>query len=69
LASKEDTMLRLLVALTPANLLHELGTGRAHDNARREHDEVAETLAIIDTLAGRLRPPASVPATADLTAA
>ena len=49
-------MRRLLLALAPANLLHELGTGRALDNARRERDEVAETMAIIDALAGRVQP-------------
>jgi len=35
-------------------LVYEMGTGRALDNARREHDEVAATLAVIDALAGRL---------------
>ena len=44
----------LLLRLTPANLLHELGSGRALDNARREHEEVARTTAIVDALAGRL---------------
>ena len=38
-------MLRLLLSLTPANLLHELGTGRALDNARREREELARTMA------------------------
>jgi hypothetical protein len=54
--SKEDTMRRLLLSLLPANLLHELGTGRALDNARREYTEVARTMAIVDALAGRLQP-------------
>lgn len=50
-------MLRLLFALSPANLLYELGTGRAIDNARREREEVADTMAVVDALAGRLQPP------------
>jgi hypothetical protein len=36
--------------------VHEMGTGRAIANARREHEEVAQTMAIIDALAGRLEP-------------
>jgi hypothetical protein len=56
LASKEDTMLRLLLSLTPANLLHELGSGRALDNARRDREELARMTAVIDALAGRLEP-------------
>jgi hypothetical protein len=52
--SKEDSMLRLLLAFTPANLLHELGTGRALDNAGREREEITRTAAIVDALAGRL---------------
>jgi hypothetical protein len=55
--SKEDSMRRLLLSL-----MHELGTGRALDNARREHEEVARTLAVIDALAGRL--PAAQPVVA-----
>jgi hypothetical protein len=54
--SKEDRMLQLLLALSPANLMHQLGTGRALENATREHEEVARTMAIIDELAGRLEP-------------
>ena len=54
-------MLRLLLALTPANLRHELGNGRALDNARREQAEVARTNAIVDALAGRLAPAAPEP--------
>ena len=50
-------MRRLLLTL-----MYELGTGRALDNARREHDEVAQTTAIIDALAGRLAPAAAVAA-------
>jgi hypothetical protein len=42
-------------------LMHEMGTGRAIDNARREHDEVARTMAAIDALAGRLPAVASGP--------
>ena len=49
-------MLRLLLALSPAHVMHQLGTGRALENATREHDEVARTMAIIDELAGRLEP-------------
>ena len=48
-------MPRLLLALIPANLLHELGTGRALDNARREQDDLARTVAVVDALAGRLQ--------------
>jgi hypothetical protein len=48
-------MPRLLLALMPANLLHELGTGRALDNARREQDDLARTVAVVDALAGRLQ--------------
>ena len=55
-------MPRLLVALMPANLLHELGTGRALDNARREQDDLARTVAVVDALAGRLQAAAPVAA-------
>jgi hypothetical protein len=55
LESKEYSMPRLLLALMPANLLHELGTGRALDNARREQDDLARTVAVVDALAGRLQ--------------
>jgi hypothetical protein len=51
---EEPPMLRFAFKLFPANLLHELGTGRALDNARREHEEVARTMAAVDALAGRL---------------
>jgi hypothetical protein len=61
LTSKEDSMRRLLLTLMHVDLMHELGTGRALDNARREHDEVARTMAIVDALAGRLELPAPVP--------
>jgi hypothetical protein len=53
-------MRRLLLSLMPVNLMHELGTGRALENACRERDEVARTMAIIDALAGRLEPAAMV---------
>jgi predicted hydrolase (HD superfamily) len=53
-------MPRLLLALMPANLLHELGTGRALDNARREQDDLARTVAAVDALAGRLQAAALV---------
>jgi len=39
-------------------LLHELGTGRALMNARRDHEELARTAAAVDALAGRLAPAA-----------
>jgi hypothetical protein len=55
-------MPRLLVALMPANLLHELGTGRALDNARREQEDLARTVAVVDALAGRLQVAAPVAA-------
>lgn len=45
-------------------LMHELGTGKALDNARREHDEVVRTTAIVDALAGRLAPAAPAAAAA-----
>ena len=48
-------MRRLLLGL-----MHELGTGRALDNACREREEVARTVAIVDALAGRLAPVAPV---------
>ncbi len=35
-------------------LMHELGTGRALENARREQDETARTLAGIAVLEARL---------------
>jgi hypothetical protein len=54
-------MPRLLVALMPANLLHELGTGRALDNARREQEDLARTVAVVDALAGRLQAPVAAP--------
>jgi hypothetical protein len=57
-------MPRLLVALMPANLLHELGTGRALDNARREQEDLARTVAVVDALAGRL--PAAAPVAANV---
>ena len=47
-------MLRLLLRLTPANLIHEFGSGRACDNARREHEEFERMSAVVDALVGRL---------------
>jgi hypothetical protein len=35
-------------------LLHELGTGRALENARRERDETAATLAALSLLEARM---------------
>jgi hypothetical protein len=68
MASKEDTMIRRLLSLSPANLLHQVGTGRALENACRERDELARTMEAVDALAGRLEPgrrePVLVPANA-----
>jgi hypothetical protein len=51
-------MLRLLARLLPDHVIHELGGGRALDNASRERDEVARSSAVIDeqidALIGRL---------------
>jgi hypothetical protein len=52
-------MRRLLLSLID-ELMHEIGTGRALDNARHENDEVARTVAVVDALAGRLQPAALV---------
>ncbi len=62
-------MRRLLLSLMPVNLMHELGTGRALENACRERDEVARTMAMVDALAGRLRPAALVEALVEERAA
>jgi len=51
-------MPRLLLRLMHLDLMYEIGTGRALANARREHDEVAQTMAIIDALVGRIAAPA-----------
>jgi hypothetical protein len=56
--SKEDAMLRLIARLLPAHVVHDLGGGRAVDNAGRERGEVLRTMTIVDELAGRLRPSA-----------
>jgi hypothetical protein len=56
--TKEDAMLRLLLTLTPTRLVHHLGTGRALDNARRDHIERTLTLAEVDALMGRIAPAA-----------
>jgi hypothetical protein len=53
-------MRRLLLSLMPVNLMHQLGSGRALENACSERDEVARTMAIVDALAGRLLPTALV---------
>jgi hypothetical protein len=47
-------MRRLLLSLVHLDLMHEIGTGRALDNARREQEEVARTMAVIDALVVRL---------------
>jgi hypothetical protein len=49
-------MLRLLLSLMPGHLVHQLGTGRALDNARRDHVELTLTLAEVDALIGRIPP-------------
>jgi hypothetical protein len=70
LTSKEDTMMRRLLSLTPANLVHELGSGRALENARRDHDELARMSAVVDALAGRIPPAGGAGAASiDVTAA
>jgi hypothetical protein len=51
---KEGAMLRLLLSLTPAGLVHHLGTGRALDNACRDHIEQTLTLAEVDAMVGRI---------------
>jgi hypothetical protein len=56
--TKEDAMLRLLLSLTPANLVHHLGTGRALDNARRDHIELTLLLAEVDAVVARIPPAA-----------
>ena len=62
--------LLLALALTPMHLLHELGTGRALDNARRDRDELAHTIAAVEALAARIASAvAPLPASADLAAA
>lgn len=53
-------MRRLLLSLMHLDLMHEIGTGRALDNARREQDEIARTMAVIDALVGRLEDPTPV---------
>ncbi len=52
--SKEDAMLGLLVRFLPHHVVHDLGGGRAVDNARSEQDEIAWTSVIVDELADRL---------------
>ena len=46
------TLLRRLVH----NIVHELGTGRAIENARRERDEYARAMAAVDVLEWMLAP-------------
>ena len=60
-------MRRLLLSVIDQlmqDLIHEVGTGRALDNARHEHDEIARTMASVDALAGRLQPAIPVGKTA-----
>jgi hypothetical protein len=56
-------MFRKLLSLTPANLLFEFGTGRAMANARREREETAWTMAVVDAMAGRVAPAVTTTAT------
>ena len=56
-------MRRLLDRLNPFNLLYELGSGRALDNARRECEEVARTMAVVDALVGRIETAAAMTTT------
>ena len=49
-------MLRFIAQLLPGHVVHDLGGGRALDNAGREREEISRTLAIVDELAGRLAP-------------
>ena len=62
-------MRRLLLALSPANLFFEFGSGRALDNARRDGEELARMNAVIDALAGRLERSAAAPAEKERVAA
>jgi hypothetical protein len=50
-------MLRLLLSNVSAGLVYQLGTGRALDNARRDHIEHASAMAGVDALAARIVPP------------
>jgi hypothetical protein len=52
-------MVRLLLRFAPANLVHQLGTGRAIDNARRDHIELTRTLAAVDAVVSRIAPAAA----------
>ena len=56
-------MLRRLLSFVPADIVYQLGTGRALDNARRDEIELMLTMAAVDALAGRIE--AAVPAVAD----
>ena len=52
-------MRRLLLSVIDQlmqDLIHEVGTGRALDNARHESDDLYRTMAVVDALAGRLLP-------------
>jgi hypothetical protein len=62
-------MLRLLLSLTPGNVVHHLGTGRALDNARRDQIELTLTLAEVDAIIGRIPPAADEPAAVGATRA
>jgi hypothetical protein len=48
-------------------MVHQLGTGRAVENARREHDETARTLANITALESRLAALHAAPAASPRT--
>jgi hypothetical protein len=53
--TKEDVMVNLFPNLM-SRIIHEMGTGRAIENTRRDHDEIVRTTAIVDALAQRLLP-------------
>lgn len=47
-------MLGLLVRFLPHHVVHDLGGGRAVENARSEQDEIARTSVIVDELVDHL---------------
>jgi hypothetical protein len=63
-SNEEGAMLRRLLSRVSANVVYQLGTGRALDNARRDQIELTLTMAAVDALAGRIAPAAD-PAAAD----
>ncbi len=61
-------MLRVLARLLPAHVVHELGSGRALDNARRDRADAEFMLARIDELVGRIGPPSAAEVVGSTTA-